>query len=218
MITAAQLRAARGLLDWTRNELAEAAKVSPETVKNIEHGVFRPQEQTAQAIIQAFAAHDVVFTDEEGVKISKELVRTFVGQEGYFNFLDDITTTMRNGGQTRQFNLSDEIISIHGNKRIEEYSKKMGSVPNLDARCLVPEGDYNMPVKHCEYRWLKKVHKNAIPYFLYGSKIAMLTSEPGAEVVFVSIYSEALAKAYLQQFEAYWAEAVTIPAQKIAVR
>ena len=35
MITAAQLRAARGLLDWTRSDLAKAANVSPETIKNI---------------------------------------------------------------------------------------------------------------------------------------------------------------------------------------
>src|SRR5580704_17675732 len=43
MITAAQLRAARGLLDWTRADLAKAANSSPETVKNIEHGTFKPQ-------------------------------------------------------------------------------------------------------------------------------------------------------------------------------
>jgi hypothetical protein len=33
----AQLRAARGLVDWTRKELASCAAISPETVKNIEH-------------------------------------------------------------------------------------------------------------------------------------------------------------------------------------
>src|SRR6202012_3205205 len=54
MITAAQLRAARGLLDWTRADLAKAANISPETVKNIEHGTFKPQENTAEAIVKAF--------------------------------------------------------------------------------------------------------------------------------------------------------------------
>src|SRR5580693_2891148 len=69
MITAAQLRAARGLLDWTRADLAKAANISPETVKNIEHGTFNPQEGTANAIIQAFLIHDVEFIEEEGVRI-----------------------------------------------------------------------------------------------------------------------------------------------------
>jgi DNA-binding XRE family transcriptional regulator len=218
MITAAQLRAARGLLDWTRNELAEAAKVSPETVKNIEHGVFRPQEQTAEAIIRAFAAHDVMFTEDEGVKIAKAQIKTFSGKEGYNDFLNDIIATMRQGGKTRQFNFSDNIISTYGDKRIEEYSKIMASIPNLEARCLVPEGDINTPIKHCEYRWLKKVHNNAIPYFLYGNKVAMMINNPDDEVAFVSIYSEALAKAHIHQFDAYWEESVAISPKKVIAK
>src|SRR5271170_5384180 len=75
MITAAQLRAARGLLDWTRADLAKAANISPETVKNIEHGTFRPQEQTAEQIIRAFGAHDVKFTAEEGVRKANKSVK-----------------------------------------------------------------------------------------------------------------------------------------------
>ncbi|MGE3622910.1 MAG: helix-turn-helix transcriptional regulator, partial [Bdellovibrionales bacterium] len=106
MITAAQLRAARGLLDWTRADLAKAANISPETVKNIEHGTFRPQENTAEAIRRAFAVHDVIFTDDEGVRKKRELVRTFLGKAGYIEFLDDILNTMQNGGNTRQFNFS----------------------------------------------------------------------------------------------------------------
>src|SRR5947209_8792214 len=102
-LTAAQLRAARGLLDWTRTDLAKAANISPETVKNIEHGTFRPQEQTADAIVKAFAAHDVRFTENEGVQKSRELLKSFVGEKGYLDFLDDIYNTMRNGGKTCQF-------------------------------------------------------------------------------------------------------------------
>src|SRR5476649_2957036 len=90
MITGPQLRAARGLLDWTRTELAEFAKISPETVKNIEHGTFRPQEQTAQAIYAAFAQHDVVFTENEGVQIRKDAVLRFDGPDGLKRFMDDV--------------------------------------------------------------------------------------------------------------------------------
>jgi DNA-binding XRE family transcriptional regulator len=217
MITAAQLRAARGLLDWTRGELADAAKISPETVKNIEHGTFRPQEQTAEAIVRAFAAHDVRFTENEGVQISKETVRTFVGKQGYGQFLDDIASTMQNGGKTRQFNFSDNIISNYAGDHIDAYVKKMQEITNLDAQCLVPEGDMNFPVKHCVYKWLKKVHQDSIPYFLYGNKIAMLASGSNEEMVWVSIYSETLAKAFLSQFEIYWEQAELIhPKNKMA--
>src|SRR5271154_2814895 len=90
MITAAQLRAARGLLDWTRTDLAKAANISPETVKNIEHGTFRPQEQTADAIIKAFGVFDVEFMENEGVRRRKDTVIKFEGRDGFRQFIDDV--------------------------------------------------------------------------------------------------------------------------------
>jgi DNA-binding XRE family transcriptional regulator len=57
----AQLRAGRALLDWNRSDLSAAARVSAETIKNIEHGTFKPQADTVQKIIAAFAAHRVEF-------------------------------------------------------------------------------------------------------------------------------------------------------------
>src|SRR6202000_921194 len=90
MITAAQLRAARGLLDWTRTDLAKAANISPETVKNIEHGTFRPQEQTADAIVRAFGAYDGVFTEDQGVRIKRDYVTKYEGDLGLRKFVDDI--------------------------------------------------------------------------------------------------------------------------------
>jgi transcriptional regulator with XRE-family HTH domain len=61
IITSEQLRAARGFMDWSRVELAAAAKISPETVKNIEFGIFSPQPGTQAAILQAFADNGIQF-------------------------------------------------------------------------------------------------------------------------------------------------------------
>lgn len=218
MITAAQLRAARGLVDWTRNELAKAANVSPETIKNIEHGIFRPQEETSERIIRTFAARNVVFTEGEGVKISKELVRTFVGQKGYVEFLEDICETMAAGGYTYQFNFSDSIFANYGGGYSKIYAERMAGVSSLDARCLVPEGDSNFPVKHCKYRWLSRAYKDSIPYFIYNNKNIFLTSGEGEELTLVSIYSESLAKAYRHQFEIFWEKSEQISLKNKVVR
>jgi transcriptional regulator with XRE-family HTH domain len=61
IIAPEQLRAARGFMGWSRAELAEAAKISPETVKNIEFGIFSPQPGTLAAIQQAFADNGIQF-------------------------------------------------------------------------------------------------------------------------------------------------------------
>ena len=208
MITAAQLRAARGLLDWTRADLAKASGLSPETIKNIEHGIFKPTEATTLSIVNTFAVHNVEFTENDGVRKSEKLLKTFIGSGGYIGFLEDIMETMKDGGKTCQFNYSDSIISMHGNTHLDKYNETMQSIPNLDARCLVPEGDTFFPVKHCVYRWLKKAHDSAIPYYLYGDKVAMLASAPGQELQWVVIFSPSLAQAYYKQFEKFWNESL----------
>src|SRR5215471_6221190 len=55
MITSAQCRAARGLLDWTQQELANRARVGVVTVRQFEAGDVTPRRATLQVIQHAFA-------------------------------------------------------------------------------------------------------------------------------------------------------------------
>lgn len=211
MITGPQLRAARGLLDWTRTELAEFAKISPETVKNIEHGTFRPQEQTAQAIYAAFAQHDVVFTDDQGVKIADKSVRVYQGVEQYGKFLEFIFEQMKNGGDTYQLNYPDSVIKRFGGEYGKTYLEKMSTVKNLNAKCLVPEGDTNFPAKYCEYRWLPKVNMQALPYYMFGDHVSLLSAVSDDDVAFIVIHSPLLAQVLRDQHAKYWNNSIIIP-------
>lgn len=213
MITAGQLRAARGLLDWTRADLAKAAEVSPETIKNIEHGTFRPQESTAEAIVRAFATHDVEFVENEGVRRQKSQVKTFSGVNGYKEFLDHVYATLRDrGGNIRQFNTSEGVLTY-----APEYSamhlERMSKIPNLDARVLVMDGDYDFPAPYCTYRWLNRSQTKIIPYYLYGNNVSMFSTKWADHVEIVSIHSELLAAIFLEQFEWFW-DSATIPPSK----
>lgn len=66
MITAAQCRAARGLLDWTQQGLADAAGVGVVTIRQIESGVTEPRRATLQAVQRALESAGVEFIDENG--------------------------------------------------------------------------------------------------------------------------------------------------------
>jgi len=67
MVQGAILRAARGFLDWSRGECAEAAGISEDTVKNIEIGKFRPNADTNQKLINASASHGLTL-EHDGIK------------------------------------------------------------------------------------------------------------------------------------------------------
>jgi transcriptional regulator with XRE-family HTH domain len=66
MIISAQCRAARGLLEWSQQNLADAAGVGIITVHQFEAGTSEPRRATLQVIRQAFEAAGVEFIDENG--------------------------------------------------------------------------------------------------------------------------------------------------------
>ena len=66
MITATQCRAARALLDWSQQELADRARVGIVTVRQLEGGKTQPRRSTLDVIQRALEAAGVEFIDENG--------------------------------------------------------------------------------------------------------------------------------------------------------
>jgi transcriptional regulator with XRE-family HTH domain len=66
MMTPAQCRAARGLLDWSQQELAEAASVGVVTVRQFEGSKVAPRNSTLEVLTRALVAAGVEFIPENG--------------------------------------------------------------------------------------------------------------------------------------------------------
>jgi transcriptional regulator with XRE-family HTH domain len=75
MVTPAQCRAARGLLDWSQQDLASQAGVGIVTVRQVEAGLTEPRRATLAVVRQAFERAGIEFIDENGggpgVRLSK---------------------------------------------------------------------------------------------------------------------------------------------------
>lgn len=70
MLSAGQIRAARGLLDWSQQELASQTKLSVQTIKRME-GVRGPEgstEANVAAVRRALENAGVVFLDPKSTK------------------------------------------------------------------------------------------------------------------------------------------------------
>ena len=65
-ISAAQCRAARALLDWTQDQLAENAQVARATIADFERNIRMPMRQNLVAIVASFEAAGVEFIPEDG--------------------------------------------------------------------------------------------------------------------------------------------------------
>lgn len=66
VITPSQCRAARGLLEWSQQDLATIAGVSQVTVHQLEAGSTQPRRATLNVIRHAFESAGVEFIDENG--------------------------------------------------------------------------------------------------------------------------------------------------------
>ena len=66
MITPEQCRAARGLLSWSQQDLAEKSGVGIVTIHQLEAGTSQPRRATVDVVRRALEAAGIEFIDENG--------------------------------------------------------------------------------------------------------------------------------------------------------
>jgi DNA-binding XRE family transcriptional regulator len=208
MFTAAQCRAARGLVDWTRAELAKAAKVSPETIKNIERGVFRPQEETAQKIFNAFKVEGVEFTESEGVRVRPNRVDIYEGPEQFNQFYDFLYEhTAEHGGEVCLM-VVDESMMAKYRTNPEMHRERMRELVRsgkVICHFLVTVGDF--VGDYAEYRIQPAQAATPTAFYAFGKCLALISFPPKITPHVVVIRSEPLTQAYVQSFHAAWEKA-----------
>jgi len=65
-ITPSQCRAARALIEWSRDDLAEASRVGLRTLVDFERGARSPRAVTLDALRRALEIAGVIFVDQNG--------------------------------------------------------------------------------------------------------------------------------------------------------
>lgn len=213
MITAAQLRAARGLMDWTRSELAKASGLSAETIKNIEHGVYMPQEATISAIVLAFADNDVEFTESDGVRKSSNIVINYEGPKDFRRYVDDIYKILQDTPEDRHIyifgNSDQEFIDALGDYA-KVHLQRMSKLKDLDFKALVVEGKDAIVTDYVNYRELPAM-AFTIPFSVYENRFDFIIYGKGQSFPkVVAIQSKHVADAYRSQFTELWKISNTI--------
>ena len=61
LVTPQQVRAARGLLGWSRRELSIVSRVSENSIKALELGQTDPRRSTLVKLSRTFALHEILF-------------------------------------------------------------------------------------------------------------------------------------------------------------
>lgn len=209
IITAAQCRAARALLDWSQPDLAKRSGVHVQTISNFEHGNGSPTNKTLGTIKQILENAGILFIENDGVRVKPSGIITHKGREGFANFIWDVyETTKMKGGEICVSNIDEKLFTYWLGEEIDNaYMDKMRELKNYTFKILIKEGDYNFTAaSYAEYRWIPKKQFFSVPFYAYGEKLAFLLF--GDDVTIYVIDNPDITAAQKLQFNLLWNTAI----------
>jgi transcriptional regulator with XRE-family HTH domain len=205
-ISTAQIRGARGLLNWGQSDLSERTGISTTSIGSIENGISVPRESSLTAIRKAFEDAGIEFLPNDGLRKRTGEVRVLKGRSGFWEFYQDVHNTLSNiSGEVIVSNVDERKFEKWlGTDNLRAHTEKMESLTGISYRILVKEGDnyYLASPQYSRYRWMPKNLFASVPFYVYGEKLAILIFDDEPTVIILEYPS--VAKAYRSQFEAIW--------------
>jgi len=211
-ITTAQIRGARGILNWSQQDLAQRTGISATSIGSIENGQTTPRESTLQTIRKTLENSGIEFIGLDGVRQRSGDVVIFQGRTGFWDFYEDIYSTVKdNPGEILVSNADERLFEKWLDAdNLEKHVTRMRNTKGLSYKILVKEGDTHVLATpdYAQYRWMPKDQFASVPFYVYGKKLAILLF--AAEPTVILIKYPAVAEAYRSQFEGMWKTSISI--------
>lgn len=214
-ITTAQIRGARGILNWSQQDLAQRTGISATSIGSIENGQTTPRDSTLQTIRRTFETSGVEFIGLDGVRLRSGDVRVFKGKEGFVEFYDDVYETLKSFKGNVLVSNVDERLFV---KALGEFAKihvdRVKALGHVRYKILIKDGDNFAPGSdYAEYRWIPKELFSSVPFYVYGDQLAIMTFD--GEPAIIALKYPAIANAYKVQFEDMWKRGRTVEGQEV---
>lgn len=211
-ITTAQIRGARGILNWSQHDLSERTGISATSIGSIENGASIPRENTLNAIKKAFEMEGIEFLAYEGIRLQNNVIQNLKGKDGFQQFLDDVYATITQHGTSQKpvqvflSNVNHENwIKVLGAESWKRHADRMkDSKTMMDVRILVKDGDTKFPAsEYAQYKWLSSDKFNEKSIYSYHDKLAFIDFKVD-DVEVVIIRQPAFAEGYRALFQITW--------------
>ena len=181
IISPAQCRAARSLIDMDAAELASRSGVAASTISGFENAKGEAAPRTVRKIRVALEQAGVSFGEGEGVKRREQsLIRIIEGEDANLQIHDDIYHSLkRAGGEVLCAGITE--LDESAGKRFELLKAHIARLQDagITERILLKEGDTNLVAPREWYRWLPADYFAGAPFQVYGDKIALKDHDQG---------------------------------------
>lgn len=189
MITAAQLRSAKAMLNLDQATVCDACGINKATLSNIENEKSTGNANTLNALQLFYESRGVEFIDGDGVRQSTTALKKYRGAAEFRQFYNDLYETAKSvGGDIWLYNgVSDLVLNNLGADYLKMHVERMLKIKDrFTYRVVVKEGDESfLGSTYCDYKWLPSEGFNDKTIFVYGSKVAFVNFDNDDVVVIV---------------------------------
>lgn len=210
MLTSSQIRAARAILDWSQQELANAAGLSLATVRKTELGYISPRGATSKAIHSVLYSAGIEFIDPDGARRRPSDMLVFEGIVGGRSFFENLRETANKyGGDFCIVTPSaDAFAKFCGIKNIFGLEAIIASNDTADIKCLLIDGDEPpLSTSRFQFRTISQNYANPVPFCTYGQTYAIAIPDGGPFNKLITIESAKMAAAARGHFFSLWEKA-----------
>jgi transcriptional regulator with XRE-family HTH domain len=202
IISSAQCRAARALLNWSQPELASKCDMHVQTISSFENDIGSPSKKTLIKLLEVFTLSGITFLPNQGVCISKDTIYVL---NAYIDVLNDVERTLTDGDELLLHCSDARRSSKEVNDKSIELSKK-----GIKTRATICEGNTFIGTPR-DVRWIPKDYfANSEVFTIYGDKVA-ISIEDQQPYRSLIIQNQALAASMRRQFEYWWRNGKPIP-------
>ena len=221
-ITTAQIRGARGILNWSQSDLADRTGISATSIGSIENDQSTPRENTLKAIRQAFERNGIEFLGLEGVRLQSDYIRTLRGADGFSAFLDDVyQTAIAHGSEKAPLEIflsnvaHENWVRWMGADKWQNHTRRMIDAKSvMDVRILVREGDWNFPASdYSQYKWVPASMFNDKSFYSYHDRLAFLNFKENDVEIMIIRHAD-FAEGYRNLFRITWDSVATEPSDQ----
>ena len=214
MITPTQMRAARAMLDVSQGHVADHLGIAANTLSKIESGQSDISVTRNDEIRKFYEREGIEFSENDGVRWSREEITIYEGHDQFFDFVDDVYNTVKKtGGELCLFNSKPKNwINILGQERYNMHAKRMGDLGDkITVKITSKKGDTNFIAKSfAEHRWVSEELFNDVIFYVYGDNIAFMTFEEDNSRVLVLKHEE-FARGFRILFNIAWDSVAEVP-------
>lgn len=213
-ITISQIRGARGILNWSQQDLAQRTGISATSIGSIENGVTTPRASTLETIRSTFERNDIEFLGLDGVRRKDSNINIYEGTEGIQSFFDDVYETVkRSGGDICLFNgVPKKLIQWLGEDFYKMHIARMNEIKENFTFRIIVEQDELMFIANAfaQYRWFPKEKFNDKTIYCYGNNLAFMNfSKDNVRVVVIK--QADIAESFRTLFDIAWENVAMVP-------